>query len=327
MRIWMLLLVIHAVWLPAFPQFAGLAPGVVVAPVDEATLDGLLHATRAPLLFAVDDVLTVRVLGVREFAEKQRVADDGTIVFPLAGRTTVEGVTVAQLQEQLAQALRRGNMVREPQVSVEVEARPSAVVTVSGDVVRPGVFPAYGRLTVMDYLSEAGGINENQLTGAASGSPASVVVTLIRPSLNKPVEIPLGPDARTAKYGRIVLFPGDEVRVGRLGLVYAVGAFKNQGGYALKSTSPTTAMQLVALAGGIGYEAAASEAHIVRTEGGVRSDIMLDVGRVMRGQAPDVALRADDILYVPTNEFKAAIKGGGTGLIVSLASAYLYAVR
>jgi polysaccharide export outer membrane protein len=153
------------------------------------------------------------------------------------------------------------------------------------------------------------------------------VVTLIRTSLGKPVSIPLGPDPEKSPYGRIPLFPGDEIRVGKIGVIYAVGAFKTQGAYPLKSTSPTTVTQLVGLAGGIGYEAASGEAHIVRTTGDSKMLISLNVAKILKRQAPDVTLQSDDILFVPTNQMKAAIKGGGTGLIVSLASAYLYATK
>lgn len=312
-------------------QFIGSSPSsvaTVLSNTDATVLHDLLSAKRPELIFAVDDVISVQVFGIKEYAAKQRVADDGSIIFPFVGKVPVAGLTVQQLQNVLALSLRQDGIIRDPQVTVSADSRPSAIVTVSGDVAKPGVFPAFGNRTVMDYLSEAGGMDNIQSAGSnTSNSPASSVVTLIRTSLGMPVSIPLGSDPEKSPYGRIPLFPGDEIRVGKVGVIYAVGAFKNQGAYPLKNTSPTTVTQLVGLAGGIGYEAASAGARIVRTTGDSKTLLSVNVAKILKREAPDVALQPDDILFVPTNQMKAAIKGGGTGLIVSLASAYLYTTR
>lgn len=315
-------------WFPCAAQFLGNVPGASQVPPagDEPLLQALLHATRPELLFRPDDVISVQVYGVKEYAMQQQVADDGSINFPLIGKVQISGLTVQQVEKSLAQSLAANGMVSDPQVTVTAVSRPSAIVTVSGDVAKPGTFPALGNRTLMDYLSEAEGLLENNLFGNAPiNSPASSTVTLIRPSLGKPVNIPLGPDPRDSPYGIIPLFPGDEVRVGRVGVIYAVGAFKSQGSYPLKNTSPTTILQLVALAGGVGYEADQKDAHLIRTEGGRKYILDLDVAGILKGRVADVTLRADDILFVPTNQMRAALKGGGAGIIVAIAAAYIYA--
>ena len=301
-------------------QFLSSAPGSTSFE-DSAALDGLLHAHRAELLFRQDDVVSVQVYGVKDYDIEQRVAEDGTVDFPLVGKLQVAGLTVQQLELMLEHALASGGMIKNPQVTVHAVSRPSAIVTVSGDVGKPGIFPAYGDLTLIDYLSEAGGLNENM---SGLNSPASSVVTLIRPSLDRAVMIPVGPDAAKSPYARIPIFPGDEVRVARLGVVYAFGAFRNQGVVPLKASSPTTVLQVVALAGGIGYEADRKDASIIRIRGNSRYVLGIDVSKILKGKMADVALQSDDILFVPTNSMKAAIKGGGSGVLVSLAAAYLY---
>jgi polysaccharide export outer membrane protein len=306
-------------------QFVGTAAGTISPNADhESLLQSLVHAPRCELLFRVDDVLSAQLYGVKDYDIEQRVASDGTIAFPLVGKVQVAGLTVQQLESRLDALLADGGMIRNPQITIRAVARPSAVVTVSGDVAKPGIFPAYGDLTVMDYLSEAGGLVENLTSTAATNSPASSVVTLIRPALEKPVSIPLGPDPTQSPYARIPIFPGDEIRAGRTGVVYAVGAFKVQGAYPLKSTSPTTVLQLVALAGGIGYEADRKDATILRIRDRSRYVVNVNVSQILKGKTADVALQTDDIVFVPTNNLKAAIKGGGSGVVVSLASAYVY---
>lgn len=294
------------------------------ASADRALLESLLHARRPELLFKTDDVLSVQVYGIKAYAIQQQVAGDGSIVFPLIGKVQVSGLTVEQLQTILAQKLAESGMVHEPQVTVTAISRPSAIVAVAGDVAKPGTFPAFGARTLMDYLSEAGGLNNAVVPNSVVSSPASSTVTLVRPSLAQPVTIPLGPDAAHSPYGNIPLFPGDQIRVGSVGEVYAVGAFKTQGAYALKNTSATTVLELVAIAGGIGYEADRKDAHIIRTEGDRKYILDVNVGAILQGKVADVALQSDDILFVPTNQMKAALKGGAAGIAVALASAYIY---
>jgi polysaccharide biosynthesis/export protein len=83
-------------------------------------------------------------------------------------------------------------------------------------------------------------------------------------------------------------------------------------------------LEIAAEAGGIGYEADRQDAHIIRTSGNSRYVVDVDVNKILQGKLADVTLQPDDILFVPTNNMKAAIKGGGSGLLVSLASALIY---
>ena len=45
---------------------------------------------------------------------------------------------------------------------------------------------------------------------------------------------------------------------------------------------------------------------------------------IIEGKATDMAMQDQDILMLPTSQIKAAIKGGGAALIVSVASAFIY---
>lgn len=292
---------------------------------DQAELEVLLHAKRPQLVFQIDDVITVQIYGIDTYAEKQRVSNDGTIAFPLIGRTQVAGLTTEELQARIATALGDKGMVRDAQVTITAESRPTEVVSVLGNVIKPGIYPAEGNLTLEDYLSEASGFLESSGGSTFANSPASYTVTLYRPSLGVPVRVPLGPQPSDSVWGKIPVFAGDHIRVDKVGVVYAVGAFRAQGGYQLKNSSRTTVAQLIALAGGIGYEGAFGDSHIVRKENGKQTLIDINVAKILKGTAPDLTLQPDDILFVPTNQLKAAIKGGGPGLIVSAVDAALFA--
>ncbi len=291
---------------------------------DRAQLETMLHAQRPRLVFQTDDIITVQIYGIETYAEKQRVGDDGTIIFPLIGRTQVAGLTTEELQARIAAALGEKGMVRDAQVTVISELRPTEVVSVLGNVTKPGIYPAVGNLTVEDYLSEAAGFVESSAGSSNANSPASYTVTLYRPSMGVPVRVPIGPQPANAIWGRIPVFAGDHIRVDKVGVVYAVGAFKSQGGFQLKNSSRTTVAQLIALAGGIGFEAASGDSHIVRKENGQQTLIDIDVAKILKGKAPDLTLQPDDILFVPTNQLKAAIKGGGPGLVISAVDAAVF---
>ncbi len=306
-------------------QYAG--PGgsglqVAKGLVDRPLLDELLHAKRAELLFRTDDVLSVQAYDVLPFNFQQRVAEDGTISAPLIGRVKVAGLSIEQVQTLLTQMLAEKQMINDANLTVSAVSRPAAVATVSGAVARPGVFPAIGDLTISGVLSLAGGLNGS--SGASTGPPASSVVTLVRPTLPQPVNIPLGPEANSTPYGRIPVFPGDEIRVGRLGMVYTVGAFHTQGAITLKDTSATTVLNVVSMAGGIGFQAKEKQAYIIRVSQGEKIVVPVPLKLILEGKAPDMAMQDQDILMLPTSQIKAAIKGGGTGMIVSVASAFIY---
>ena len=257
-----------------------IVPATDSAPPDTAQLQALLIAKRPPVVFRSNDIITVNVAGIEDYAVKQRVSEQGTIVFPLIGRIQVAGLTIEQLQQAITEALKSGGMVRDAQVTIISEERPKEVVSVLGDVGHPGIYPALGDLTVAEYLSEASGFVESVPNSLGGNSAASFNVTLIRPGLDAPVRIPISAKPQDSAWGRIPLFPGDQIRVEKVGIVYAVGAVKAQGSFSLKNSDRTTVTQLIALAGGVGYEADGGGTHTssARTATAPRSSRSISFG-------------------------------------------------
>ena len=79
--------------------------------------------------------------------------------------------------------------------------------------------------------------------------------------------------------------------------VAILGEGAKNGRYTLKK--PTTLVELIALAGGFTQFAAKSRITILRNEGNETRRIPYDYNRVIRGDAPDVLLKPDDIVHVP----------------------------
>ena len=105
------------------------------------------------------DTFEVRVFDEEELGGTFQVQEDGTIVFPLLGEVQVSGMTQAEVAAKLEAALAEGYL-RDPHVTVVLTERENLEVSVLGQVQRPGTFPYIEKLTLVQAISEAGGLNE-----------------------------------------------------------------------------------------------------------------------------------------------------------------------
>ena len=86
------------------------------------------------------DTLGVTVFQNPDLSLDVRVSEGGLISYPLIGSLAVGGQTLIEAQVALAQALRSGGYVREPQVSLVLRQIRGNQVSVLGQVSRPGRF-------------------------------------------------------------------------------------------------------------------------------------------------------------------------------------------
>lgn len=105
------------------------------------------------------DTFEVRVFGEEDVGGSFQVQEDGSIVFPLLGRLEVVGKTQGQLASMLEQQLADGYL-RDPQVTVVLTARENLEVSVLGQVQKPGTFAYVEKLTLVQAISDAGGLTE-----------------------------------------------------------------------------------------------------------------------------------------------------------------------
>ena len=108
---------------------------------------------------SVGDTFEVRVFGEPDVGGGFQVQEDGSIVFPLVGRVEVLGKTQGELAALLEDKLAAGYL-RDPQVTVVMTARENLEVSVLGQVQKPGTFNYVEKLTLVQAISEAGGLNE-----------------------------------------------------------------------------------------------------------------------------------------------------------------------
>lgn len=299
-------------------QFSGPAVGMSESanPTVTPTTDPIiLYPASRDIFLRQGDLMTVRLYGTTDYTPSVRISLDGTVQLPLIGRLHVEGLTVHQAESLIAACLKADGMYRDPQVTIELTETPNQSVTLTGEV--HGIVPIQGQKRLFDVLSAAGGLP----------ATASHIITIDRPGTPQPIVIDLGTDPAKSANANIPVFSGDTIIVPRVGVVYLLGAFKLEGAIPIQQNAPLTLMQAAALGGGVGFQGKLNDLRIIRTEGLTRKVVNIDIKKVISGKAPDPVLQADDIVLLPTNQMKAAIKGGGVGVLIAMGTLLLYATR
>jgi polysaccharide biosynthesis/export protein len=129
------------------------------AKLPEPSGGDFIAGTRAYLIGPFDK-LSVDVFGIDELSRPEVQVDaNGTISLPLAGTVSAAGRSPPELAREIERAL-RANYVRNPQVSVNLKETVSQVVTVDGQVTKPGLYPVIGKMTLMRAVATAGGTGE-----------------------------------------------------------------------------------------------------------------------------------------------------------------------
>ena len=105
------------------------------------------------------DLLAISVFGVQELAKEVRVNSNGQISLPLIGGMMAGGLTIPELERELARKYADGYL-QNPQVSVFVKEFTSQRVTLEGAVAKPGIYPITGRTTLLQAIALAGGIDD-----------------------------------------------------------------------------------------------------------------------------------------------------------------------
>jgi len=272
------------------------------------------HEEQSQYVLGPDDQVKVWVLGVEEISDKPlRIDPSGDIDLPLIGQIHAGGLTLEELRAELTQ--RFSKEVLKPQVSVEIADFGSQPVSVMGAVNHPGVHQLRGRKTLMEVISMADGLRQD----------AGPRIKISREIQYGPV--PLG-TAKTDATGQfsvaevavkdllagtnptenILIFPHDVVTVPGAEAVYVIGEVRKPGEVGLKGNATISVLQALSSAEGFGLTPAPQAAKIIRSVPGTteRTEIPVDLKKVIAGKAEDIAMRPNDILVVPPSGPKKA---------------------
>jgi polysaccharide export outer membrane protein len=239
----------------------------------------------------------------------------------------VEGMLPSEIEIQIAEALKREQLLVDPFVTVNVAEYHSRPVTVIGAVRSPTIFQAIGTVRLTDALARAGGLDSlnagpeivvtrpNGDTGAQSVQriPAKALVAGSDSELN------------------IKLNGGEEVRVPEVAKIIVEGSVVRPGTYpVLDPISTNTVMTAIAQAGGL-IQYADHKAYIIRIDDqGVTHRIDVPLWDIQNRKKPDITLQARDILQVPDSPKRRITQNtinSVTGVGSSAATAAIYIAR
>ncbi len=268
------------------------------------------------------DLLSVEVFDVPELSREVRVNETGYISLPLMPtKVRASGLTTFQLQDKIAELLQSNGLVSTPQVDVTLKEQRSQPITLIGSVKQPMVIQATRQTTLIQALSQAGGI--------APDAGNTVIVTR-PPKISSDPGSPDGamntsePQTFTIRLSdlletgdsrfNIPVIGGDVISVPRAGIIYVVGAVNHPGGFVMQNDRDRmTTLKMLSLAGGATNTAKIKNAIILRKnpETGKRDEVPVDLNKVMHLRTEDVTLQASDILYIPDSAGKRALHRAG----------------
>ena len=241
-----------------------------------------VNAMQGREILGASDSIRITVFQNPDLTTDTRISQAGSIVFPLIGEVGVAGLTTTEAGSRIADQLKRGGFIINPQVSVALVQVRSRQVTVLGQFAKPGNYVLEdNRSRLTDILTLAGGISP---TGAET-----VKVLTNRGGKYEAREINFpalfrGGDPST----NIQLENGDTIYVERAPVFYIYGEVQRAGAYRLEPN--TVVMQALSLGGGLTARA---------TERGIGIHRRMPNGELQMIDAKLTdAIQPDDIVYV-----------------------------
>ena len=246
------------------------------------------------------DLLRVTVYDNPDLTTEARVSGDGKITFPLIGEVAVSELNVADAEKAIAAMLDDGYIVK-PQVHIFIAEYKSKKVTVLGEVAKPGIVVLRGASTLMEVLSDAGGITLN------AGDSIVIQRKLISQAT---ISSPEKKDKEKAKGETTVVvdtkklfeegdvtvnvpvLAGDSIYVPKAAFVYVNGEVKTPGAY--KITKGLTVLKAITIAGGFTIKSSEGRTKIIRKT---------EAGEIRIKAKFDDLVMPDDIIQVPESFF------------------------
>jgi polysaccharide export outer membrane protein len=218
----------------------------------------------------VGDAVRVTVFQQPDLTTEARVSEKGTLLVPLIGEQKVAGKSTGEAGKQIAEALKNGKYLKDPQVSVAVVTLRSRQVSVLGQVARPGRYALDDTSSgLTEVLAAAGGVIP---TGADT-------VTVMRDGQPQKVDM-ISKDFK--------LRNGDTVYIERAPVFYIYGEVTRAGAYRVEQNM--TVMQAIAAGGGITPRGSDRRLKMRRAGGD---------GKVVETDAKlSDMVKTDDVIYV-----------------------------
>jgi polysaccharide export outer membrane protein len=256
-----------------------------------------------------EDSLQVTVLESEKLCALARVDGQGEIRLLLVGNVKVSGMTPTEIAEKLTRLYREGGYLTNPQIMVTVKEFGYQRVAVSGAVNKAGYYPLIGPRTLLEVLGMAEGLSDK----------AGDTVHIMRPrkasrdSKQEAQQQGLNTDIIVVDLTRLLfkdeaelniqIQNGDVVFVPFARSAYVIGSVTRPGNVLLQDN--LTLSKAISICQGQHIQLASNYVTLLRVDDkGQRQTIPVDLEQVLKGSQEDIALQANDIVYVHENKVK-----------------------
>ncbi len=270
--------------LSASAQPHAAAPPATASPAAEANAS----IKNDPLLkLGSGDLVAVQVFGRPELSISAYVSDNGTITLPLVGAVQVSGLSPTEAAQRVAEALKKGDFLLNPQVNMTLSQFRSQQVSVLGEVHTPGRYALESKTNIFDLLAQSGGL----------AADAADTGYLLRKDKNGDV-IRLPVDLRNlainqASNADYALKGGDSLYVPKASQFYIYGEVRSPNRYKLEPGM--TVVEALTLGGGITDRGSERRIEIRRRAGDGKYKTL--------DARPTDAVEADDVIRVKERLF------------------------
>ncbi|HKR66951.1 MAG TPA: SLBB domain-containing protein, partial [Thermoanaerobaculia bacterium] len=212
-------------------------------------------------------------------------------------RVQVSGLTATEIESRL-KSLLEAKYLAKATVSVQVLEYASKPISVIGAVVHPGRISATGSTTLIQAITQAGGLTSGHgrelyvLRTGRNGltEQVSVDIDQLMVDGNPDLNIPLAPND-------LINVPADTPIT-----IYIMGEVMRPGKAQFRSSQTPTLLQAIADAGGP-TDRASKSAIIKRIENGKQVSLKVNYKDIIRGRKQDVVLKDNDTVWVDQSVF------------------------
>jgi polysaccharide export outer membrane protein len=238
------------------------------------------------------DVVEVRVLEDAAMSGRVTVTEDGNIILANIGKVYVAGLTVSQIEAKI-KSLLEANFLAKATVSVQVVEFSSKPISVVGAVLRPGRISASGNTTLIQAITQAGGLTTGYgkelyvLRTGQNGLSEQLAIDIeeLMVQGNPDLNIPLAPND-------LVNVPLDMPLT-----IYVMGEVQKPGKALFRRSQTPTLLQALADAGGP-TDRASRTVYVKRMVNGREQTIKADYKRIIAGRDKDLILQDNDTVVV-----------------------------
>ncbi len=246
-----------------------------------------------------DDLLGITVYDAPEQTRTVRVDSNGEIRLPMLQKPIkAAGLYPGELETAITAALIEEHVLVDPVVTVTIAEFRSRPISVVGAVRNPVTFQASGSVTLLDAISQAGGLTDNAgpeiLVSRKPAAGESNQTELVRRIAVRGLIDAVDPSLNLALQG------GEEVRVPEAGKFYVLGNVHRPGAFTMTDGSQSTVLKALAMAEGLDHFSG-NTAYIYRSDSskGGKQEIPIELKKIMDRKSPDVDLLPNDLFYVP----------------------------